>query len=238
MRHMATGWAKSRFCLPHSLATNVVSRFSIVERRLIARLDTPEKVQAWLRRMPYNWERRGETNRTLRGVLRHNTAHCLEAALCAAAILEVHGFPPLLMDIESIDKLDHVIFPFQRGGKWGAVARSRCAGLHGRKSVFASLEALAASYMAPFIDTTGRVKGYGILDLRSLKRSAWRTSLRNVGSIPDALNANRHTPLATPEKFFQAWKRRYDAWWEVNGKPAHDWPVFEDYPDRDTWMGA
>ena len=213
-------------------------RFTLRERRLIARLDTPENVQAWLSGLPYNWERKGETARSLRGVLKHRAAHCMEAALAAAAILEQHGFPPVLMDLESTDLLDHVLFVFQRDGKWGAVARSRCPGLHGRKPVFASLEALVHSYMAPYIDTTGRIKGYGVLDLRELEDVPWRTSTRDLWAIEDALNANTHTPLPTPEQFFGTWKARFDAWWVKNGKPAHDWPVFADYPERDSWMGA
>ncbi len=229
----STGWAKTGAVVSGALPA---PRFTPSEQRLIARLRTPEQVQAWLLRMPYNWERAGETNRTLRGVLRHKKAHCLEAALCAAAILEQHGFPPLLMDLESVDLLDHVIYVFQRGGKWGSIARSRCAGLHGRKPVFASLAALADSYRAPFIDTTGRMKGFGVLDLRTLKGNPWRTSTRNVPSISDALNANRHTPSPTPEPEFRTWKVRFDAWWEANGRPAHDWPVFEDYPRRETWL--
>ena len=52
----------------------------------------------------------GETKRTFRGVVAHHTAHCLEAALTAAVILEQHGFPPRVMSLESIDKLDHVVF--------------------------------------------------------------------------------------------------------------------------------
>src|SRR5688572_23955208 len=120
------------------------------ERALVQRLSTPEKVQAWLSSLPYNWERRGETARTFRGVVRTGTAHCLEAALSAACILEQHGWPPLLIDIESADHLDHVLFVFRRGGRWGAVGRSRCLGLHGRRPVYASLRALAKSYSAPF----------------------------------------------------------------------------------------
>lgn len=212
-----------------------LSRFTPAERSLIARLDTPERVQAWLDRLPYNWERKGETARSFRGVLRHRTAHCLEAALAAAAILEQHGFPPLVVDIESTDLLDHVLFVFQRDGKWGSIGRSRCVGLHGRKPLFDDLEGLVRSYMAPFIDTTGRVKGYGVLDLRTV-RAPWRTSSRNVWAVEDALNANRHTPLPTPERFYRTWKKRYDAWWEANGRPAHDWPDFADFPGRDTWM--
>jgi hypothetical protein len=206
------------------------------EEALVRRLDTPEKVQAWLSRMPYNWERRGPTARTFRGVVRNGTAHCLEAALSAACILEQHGFPPLLIDVESVDLLDHVLFVFQRGSTWGAVGRSRCHGLHGRKPVFPTLRALAKSYSAPFIDTTGRVKGWGLLELRDLPTGQWRLSTRNVFHVEDALNANRHHPLPTPDAEYRKWKARYDAWWRANGKPAHDWPDFADYPRRDSWM--
>jgi hypothetical protein len=210
--------------------------FTPKEARLVALLDTPEKVQAWLNRLPYNWERRGPTARTFRGVVRTRTAHCLEAALSAACILEQHGHPPLLLDLESVDLLDHVLFVFRRDGKWGAVARSRCAGLHGRKPVYSSLADLVKSYQAPFIDTTGRVKGYGVLDLRDLPTNRWRLDKGNVFHVEDALNANRHTRLPTPEKEYRRWKARYDAWWQANGRPAHDWPVFRDYPDREVWL--
>jgi hypothetical protein len=166
--------------------------------------------------------------------VRTGTAHCLEAALSAACILEQHGFPPLIMDIESTDWLDHVLLVFQRAGRWGAVARSRCPGLHGRKPVFRDLPSLVRSYMAPYIDQTGRVQGYGILDLRKLPTGRWRLDWGNVFHVEGALNANRHTRLPTPEPEFRKWKARFDSWWEAHGKPDHEWPLH--YPDRDTWM--
>src|SRR5437764_15120131 len=113
--------------------------FTQTELRLIDRLNTPEKVQSWLTEMPYNWERNGDTMRSFREVVNRNEAHCLEAAVAAAAILEQHGYPPLLLDLESIDLLDHVIFVFQKKSLWGSIARSRDIGLHGRKPLFRNL---------------------------------------------------------------------------------------------------
>ena len=133
------------------------------ERRLINRLDTPLRVQGFLNRLPYNTERRGETLRSFRQVLRRGTVHCLEAALAAACILEQHGHPPLVMSLASADKLDHVIFVYRRRGRWGSVARSRDPGLHGRKPVFRSLRALAESYFDPYIDSTGRITGFRLV---------------------------------------------------------------------------
>src|SRR4051794_12618898 len=87
--------------------------FTKREWQLIEAHRTPLQVQRYLRTVPYNWELEGGTLRSFREVVSRNTAHCLEAALAAAVILEQHGLPPLLMSFESQDKLDHVLFVFQ-----------------------------------------------------------------------------------------------------------------------------
>lgn len=202
----------------------------------MASLHTPELVQAWLFALPYNWELDGPTARTLRGVLRHQTAHCLEAALSAAAILETHGHPPLVMDIESTDGLDHVVYLFQGPDRaWGAIGRSRCSGLHGRKPVYDSPADLARSYQLPFIDTTGRVKGFGILDLRTLPTARWRHFTGNVFHVEQALRDHRHHRLPTPPALYKEWKGRFDQWWQGAGKPEHAWPDSSFYPGHETW---
>jgi hypothetical protein len=76
--------------------------------------------------------------RSFRGVVRTGTAHCLEAALSAAVILEQQRYPPLVLSFESIDLLDHVIFVYRTKTGWGSVARSRDPGLHGRRPLFAN----------------------------------------------------------------------------------------------------
>src|SRR5438552_16717140 len=77
--------------------------FTREERRLIARLKTPLAVQRWLNRLRYNTEPPPvrATLRSFRGVVRHKTAHCLEAALSSAVILEQHRYPPLVLSLES-----------------------------------------------------------------------------------------------------------------------------------------
>ena len=200
-------------------------------RRLIRRLRTPGQVQRWLNRLPYNYEHGGETLRTLREVMRHGRAHCLEAALGAATILEYHGFPPLLMDLESQDRLDHVLLLFRRNGCFGTVARSRDPGLHGRKPVFRNLYSLVQSYAAPYIDRTGRLQGYGVFDLRTLANGAWRTSTRNVWYVEQALIHNRHRPFRVSDDYYRRWHRRYLAFKRLH---PNERPVF--YPNRRLWM--
>ena len=65
------------------------SAFTAAERRLIQRLSTPSAVQRYLNALPYNTEPPPgrATLRSFRGVVRHGTAHCLEAALSSAVSL-------------------------------------------------------------------------------------------------------------------------------------------------------
>src|SRR5215217_8776996 len=121
---------------PDSRMTPARNSFTAAEWRLVQRLNTPAKVQRFFNSMAYNWERDGGTMRSFREVVKRTEAHCLEAAVSAAVILEQHGYPPLLLDLESQDLLDHVDFAFQENGSWGSIGRSRDAGLHGRKAVY------------------------------------------------------------------------------------------------------
>jgi hypothetical protein len=181
------------------------------EWAVIERYRTPRQVQRFLRELPYNWERKKETLRTFRGVVRHWQAHCLEGALTAATILEQHGYPPLLLDFESQDKLDHVIFLFRRGGRYGTVARSRDAGLHGRKPVFRTIRQLVMSYVDPSVDGSGRITGYGVFDLRTLANCDWRLSSRNVWAVERALIKLPHQKLKTSDRRYQAILRQFRA---------------------------
>ncbi len=151
--------------------------FTRAERAVVDRLRTPAAVQRYLNELPYNDEPDGATLRSFRGVVRHGAAHCLEAALAAAVILEQHGYPPLVLSFESIDRLDHVIFVYRTRDGWGSIARSRDPGLHGRKPVFHTPRALALSYVDPYVDFSGRITAYAVVDLReAMGGYDWRLS--------------------------------------------------------------
>jgi len=200
------------------------SAFTAVERRLIRRLKTPLAVQRFLNRLAYNMEPPPgrATLRSFRGVVRHQTAHCLEAALSAAVILEQHGYPPFVISFESIDELDHVIFVYRRNGRWGSVARSRDPGLHGRKPVFATPRALALSYVDPYVDFTGRVTGYALVDLRTLGDYDWRLSDRNVWKVERMLLDYPHRAIRSSDRRIDRLRRRYVEFRRTFGrKPAY-----------------
>ena len=104
---------------------NKVSRnaFTAAEWKLIRRLNTPVKVQRYFSALPYNREKNGPTLRSFRELIKHQEAHCLESAVAAAVIMEQHGYPPLLLDLESQDLLDHVVFVLRHDDRWGASGR-------------------------------------------------------------------------------------------------------------------
>ena len=204
--------------------------FTAAERRVIARLRTPAAVQHWLNHLPYNTEVGGETLRSFRGVVRTGRAHCLEAALSAATILEQHGYPPLVLSFESIDLLDHVIFVYRAATGWGSVARSRDPGLHGRRPVFATPRALALSYYEGYIDFTGRVKAYAVVDLRVMGEYDWRLSEKNVWKVEQMLLDWPHRRLIPSREKIAAMRRRYRLFRE-----AYGYKPWKYYKGRDRW---
>lgn len=206
--------------------------FTRREWNIIPRHRTPEQVQRFLRSLPYNWERRGETLRSFREVVRRGTAHCLEAALDAAVILEQHGYPPLVVSFESKDGIDHVIYVFRRRGRWGSIARSRDAGLHGRKPVFRTIRELIWSYFDPYVDFTGRITGYQLVDLRKLGGYDWRFSRKNMWKVEKFLLDIPHRKLKSSHARYRRLLDRFKAY-----KREHPTgPVVSIYRDRAHWM--
>ena len=204
-------------------------RFNAAERRLIRRLRTPQDVQLFINRLPYNTEPKGDTLRGFRQVAKKGTAHCLEAALFAACVLEQHGYPPLLMGLESIDLLDHVIFVYKHRGRWGSVARSRDPGLHGRKPVFRSPRALAESYYDPYIDYTGCIKGYSVVHMSIMGGYDWRLSKRNVWAVENMLLKLPQLKIKRSKKRVKRERKKYRAYLEKHKKK----PLY--YRGREKW---
>ena len=208
-----------------------LENFTRWERKVIASLRTPAQVQRFLTNMPYNWERNGGTLRSFREVLKRKEAHCLEAALAATVILEQHGYPPLLLDIESVDLLDHVIFVFQKQGLWGSIGRSRDLGLQGRKPIFRNLRQLVWSYFDPYVDFSGRIKGYGLTNLYELGNYDWRFSAKNMHRIEEHLRAIPHRTLKSSDSRYKQLRTRYK---EFKKEHPDKQPAY--YDNQHQWM--
>ncbi len=192
---------------------------------------TPRAVQQYLRTLRYNHERLGETLRSFREIVRVGEVHCLEAALTATAIMEQHGYPPFVMSFESQDNVDHVIFVLRHRGRWGAVARSRDFGLHGRRPVFRSIRDLAWSYYDPYVDFTGMITGYALVDLRGLGNYDWRLADHNMWKVEKFLIDYPHRRLRSSRARYQRLLKIYKEF-----RRQHPTGPADYYPGQDRWM--
>lgn len=206
------------------------SAFTRKELAVIDAHRTPRQVQRFLNALRYNHHRVGTTLRSFRQVVRQGETHCMEAALVAAVVLEQHGYPPLVVSLESQDNLDHVLVVFKHRGRWGAVARSRDAGLHGRKPVFRTIRDIAWSYYDPYVDFTGRLTGYALVNLRKLTYD-WRFNRRNMWWLEQYLITYPHKPLRSSNRRYRQLRRRYVAF----RKRHPDAPVVY-YRGRERWL--
>jgi len=181
----------------------VLDGFNPSERRVLARLRTPERVQRFLdEELAYNKEKGGHTCYSPRRVLRHQMAHCMEGAVFAAAALRAQGFPPLLVDLEAVRDDDHVLAVFRERGHWGAVAKSNYAGLRFREPVYRTLRELDISYFEHYFNLAGEktLRTYSRpVNLARFDHLEWMTAEEDVWFIPHYLQVIPHVPLLRPE---------------------------------------
>ncbi len=171
------------------------------ELSIFKRLNTPQKIQNFLNKLPQNFELRGETCMSPRMVLRENKAHCIEGALFGAAALWYHGKRPLVMHLKTKNHdHDHVVAIFKESGCFGAMSKTNHAVLRYRDPVYKTPRELALSYFNEyFMDGTGEktMLGYTLpIDLKKLAGSGWLTSLKDLWLINDKLFHAPHRPIA------------------------------------------
>lgn len=168
------------------------------ELRILKKLSTPQKIQAFLDRMPLNWEKGGETYMSPRRVLRENKAHCIEGAMLAGLALWLQGEQPLLLDLKTIEGDDHVVALFKQCGRWGAISKTNHASLRYRDPVYKTVRELAMSYFHEYYSAKN---GKRILRSYSnpfnLKKIGidWITSEVELYNVADALDESFHYQL-------------------------------------------
>jgi hypothetical protein len=168
------------------------------EYAVLARLDTPQKIQGFVYGLRQNFELEGNTCRPVREVLRQRRAHCIEGAMLAACALWVHGEPPLLLDMRAVRDYDHVVALFRRNGRWGAISKTNGIGLRWRDPVYRTLRELAVSYFHEYYNRAHHktLREYSVpFDLRRIDPQVWVTGAKNAWEVSDALDDLRHFPL-------------------------------------------
>ncbi len=165
------------------------------EFAVLRRLNTPEKIQAFVNAIPHNWELGGETCLSVRTVLREKRALCIEGAMLAAAALWVNGEPPLIMDLRATRDYDHIVTLFRRNGCWGAISKTNGPYLRWRDPVYRSLRELAMSYFHEYANRRAQktLREYSAgFDLRRLTPEQWVTNPKNCWDVGWAIDAARH----------------------------------------------
>lgn len=117
------------------------------ELKILRSLTTPIKIQRYLDSIAYSAESR---YRCPKSVLKDKKAHCFDGAVFAAAMLKRIGYPPLIVDMQSVRDDDHVIAIFKKDGYFGAVAKSNFVGLRYREPIHRDIRELVLSYFESF----------------------------------------------------------------------------------------
>ena len=170
------------------------------ERTLVASLDTPQRIQAFLDTVAYE---PAYFNRCPLRVLRERRGHCYDGAVFAAAILRRLGYPPQVIDLipESGADDDHMVAIFRQNGRLGAVAKSNFAGLRYREPVYRSYRELVMSYFEHFFNTerARTLRGYSTpLNLAEFDALNWECDDAGIDAVERRLPALRRYALLPP----------------------------------------
>ena len=180
------------------------------ERRVFARLDTPQKIQTFLDCLPANFELDGETTMSPRRLLKARKAHCSEGAIFAAAALMYHGQPAWLLDIQSLPSdQDHVVTLFKQQGLWGAISKTNHAILRWRDPIYRSPRELAMTYAHEYCLPSGKKSMLAFSRPFSVKRYAprrWLIAEDDLDWLLEDLDDSPHVPVA-PKHALRARKR-------------------------------
>lgn len=173
---------------------------SKTERTLMAKLNSPSRIQAFLDGFAYSTE---EVYRCPLRVLRERIAHCFDGALFAAAALRRIGFPPLLLEMLPNDRDDdHMLALYKMNGHWGAVAKSNFVGLRFREAIYRTLRELVLSYFEQYynVEREKTLRGYTApLNLKAFDRFNWMVSDEPLEQIATRLGEIRKISVVAPQ---------------------------------------
>ena len=169
-----------------------------VERKKLAGLTTPWKIQEFLDELAYSTD---PIYRCPLRVLRDRKAHCFDGALFAAYALRRVGHPALITELVPNDRDDvHLLALYRCDGHWGAVAKSNFSGLRFREPIHRSLRELAVSYFEPYFNLAHEktLRGYRLpLNLEIFDGSGWTISDAPLDDIAQGIDRRRKVPLIT-----------------------------------------
>jgi hypothetical protein len=159
------------------------------ERRILGRLTSPGRLQAFLDELPYRSE---DFYRCPLRLLRDGRGHCFDGAVLAAMVLGRMGYPPRILELLPNKRDDdHILAVYRQDGFWGAAAHSNFTGLRYREPVFRSLRELVMSYFEEFYNLEGEktLRGFTLpLRLGIFDAQRWMTRDETMREIARRLD--------------------------------------------------
>ena len=203
---------------------SVRALLSPAERKIFAKLNSPQKIQDYLDTFPINFELEVETYMSPRRAIAVKTAHCFEGALIAAAAFAYHGQKPLLLDLRTKPSDDdHAVALFKQNGRWGAISKTNHPVLRYRDPVYASVRELAMSYFHEYFLDSGNktlIAFSAAFDLSQYKPERWVTATEELDWLVQASDRVRHFPIAPPAAMK---KLRKASKFEVKASAVREW---------------
>jgi hypothetical protein len=196
------------------------------EKRALARLDTPQKIQTYIEKLPPNFELKGDTCMSPRRVLKTRTAHCAEAAVLAVAALIYNGKTAWLMDIQALPSdQDHIVTLFKERGLWGAISKTNHAVLRWRDPIYRSVRELAMTYAHEYNLNYGKksIQAYSKpFALTRYEPSRWLIAPDDLYWLMEDIDNSPHLPLA-PKSVLRRMRRMTRV--ELKSQDVTEWPV-------------
>ena len=195
------------------------------EHKTFARLDTPQKIQTFLDRVPANFCLNGDTAMSPRTMLKARLAHCAEGAVFAAAALVYHSKPAWLVDMRArpTDQ-DHIITLFKVRGLWGAISKTNHAILRWRDPIYRNPRELMMSYAHEYTLASGQkslLEYSRPISLTGYTPSRWVTLPEDLDWLLVELDTAPHIPLA-PRYAMRRLRRATPV--ELKAQSILEWP--------------
>lgn len=174
-------------------------------KKILKKLNTPQKVQDFLDTLPFNFEREGETYLSPKMVLEQKTAHCFEGALFAAACFKEVGIEHYLLDLKVKDlkkDSDHVVCVFKINGYFGAISKTNHSVLRYRDPIYKTPRELALSYFHEYFLDSGQKTLASFskpFDVWKKFGEAWVESEEDLDEIAEALDNSPHINFVPEE---------------------------------------
>ena len=165
----------------------------------IKKLNTPQKIQDFLDKIPFNFEEKRETYWSPMKMLRKNKAHCFEGAVFACFCLKKNGIENYLLDlkVKNLKKdSDHTLCIFRINKFWGAISKTNHSVLRWRDPIYKSVHELAMSYFHEYFLNNGEKTLLSFskpFDIWKKFGDSWINEEKDLDEMAEALDKSPHT---------------------------------------------